>query len=149
MRGKEGVTLLEVMIVVAIVGILAAVAIPAYNDYITRSRRSDAFTALETVRAAQEMYRAEQGGYGVSFAALAGCTANMAGNNYIISLEDVVDGGNGLDDDNAYWVRAQPQQKQTGDFWFQTNENGNKQYNADGGASWTTVNSWEDLPRHP
>ena len=36
------------MVVVVIVGILAAVAIPAYNDYVTRSRRSEAFTALET-----------------------------------------------------------------------------------------------------
>ena len=72
MRGKEGFTLLEVMTVVVIVGILAAVAIPAYLNNVTRSRRSDAFNALETVRAAQEMYRAENGGYAVSFAILAG-----------------------------------------------------------------------------
>ena len=150
MRGQKGVTLLEVMIVVTIVGILAAVAIPAYNDYITRSRRSDAFTALETVRAAQEMYRAERGGYGVSFAALPGCGAGMAGDNYIISLQDIVDAnGNLLDDDNHYWARAEPRERQGGDFWFQLNENGTLQYDADGNDPWTTVTSWEDLPRHP
>jgi type IV pilus assembly protein PilE len=145
-RGKEGVTLLEVMVVVVIVGILAAVAIPAYNNYVTRARRSDAFTALETVRAAQEMYRAEQGGYAINFAALAGCDAGMAGDNYTLSLQDIVDTSpnDNLDDDNAYWVWAQPQQKQAGDHSLQVDQDGNKQYN-DG--SWNPVNSWEDIPR--
>jgi len=146
MKGEKGVTLIELMIVVVCVGILAAVAIPAYNDYITRSRRSDAFTALETVRAAQEMYRAEHGGYGISFAALAGCSAGMAGGNYNISLQNIVDGdGNFLDDDNVYWVRAEGREKQANDFDFQINQNGVKQYN---NGSWVGVNSWEDLPRH-
>lgn len=145
LKDKRGVTLLELMIVVVIVGILAAVAIPAYNGYVTRSRRSDAFTALETVRAAQEMYRAEQGGYAISFAALAGCTTTMAGNNYTLDLQDIADGdGDFLDDDNAYWVRAQPQQKQAGDFSLRVDENGSKQYD-DGG--WNSVNSWEEIPR--
>jgi type IV pilus assembly protein PilE len=91
MRGTKGVTLIEVMVVVAIVGLLAAIAIPAYDNYITRSRRSDAFTALETVRAAQEMYRAEKGLYAHDFVdggvtVLAGCSSGMAGSNYNISI---------------------------------------------------------------
>ncbi len=143
MRGKEGVTLLEVMIVVVIVGILAAVAIPAYNDYVTRSRRSDAFTALETVRAAQEMYRAEKGGYAINFAALAGCDAGMAGENYDISLQNVEDtDGNFLDDDNAYRGQAQAQGKQTGDYSFQLDQNGTQWY-LDG--SWKNDKKFEDL----
>jgi type IV pilus assembly protein PilE len=144
---REGVTLIEVMIVVVIVGMLAAIAIPAYDNYITRSRRSDAFTALETVRAAQEMYRAERGGYAIAFVALAGCNAAMAGGNYTISLQNIQDAdGNLLDDDNAYWVRAQAQEKQVGDFSFQINQDGVKQYN---NAGWIGVSSWEKLPRHP
>jgi type IV pilus assembly protein PilE len=148
MKGKQGVTLIEIMIVVAIVGMLAAIAIPAYNDYITRSRRSDAFTALETVRAAQEMYRAERGGYAVSLAALPGCSAAMAGENYDISLQGIDDTNphNFLDDDNAYWVRAEGRARQENDFDFQIDQNGAKQYNNGG---WLGVNSWEDLPRHP
>jgi len=145
MRGKEGVTLIEIMVVVAIVGMLAAIAIPAYNDYVTRSRRSDAFTALETVRAAQEMFRAEHGGYAINFAALAGCGAGMAGGNYNISLQNVEDTNpvDLLDDDNAYRGQAQAQEKQTGDYSFQLDQNGVQWYN--GGSGWNNDKNWEDL----
>ena len=45
-RRSRGFTLIELMIVVTVVAILAAIAIPAYSDYITRARRSDAQAAL-------------------------------------------------------------------------------------------------------
>jgi len=59
----KGMTLIELLVAVFIVAILASIAIPTYTSYIKRGRRADAKTALQHVRAAQEMWRAEKGSY--------------------------------------------------------------------------------------
>lgn len=53
---QRGFTLIELMIVVAVVGILSAIALPSYQSYVERSRRADGRAAL--LRAAQWMERA-------------------------------------------------------------------------------------------
>ena len=63
MKSKKGITLIELLVTISIVAILAAVAIPVYTNYMQRARRADAKTALEQLRASQEMFRAERGRY--------------------------------------------------------------------------------------
>lgn len=71
MKGKEktliqtvkGFTLIELMIVITIVGILAAVALPAYQNYIIRTKRADATGVLMAATNAMERYRANNFSY--------------------------------------------------------------------------------------
>lgn len=53
---SRGFTLIELMIAVVIIGILSAVAIPIYSDYVTRSKLADASTGLATMRAQMERH---------------------------------------------------------------------------------------------
>jgi type IV pilus assembly protein PilA len=64
LKNKKGFTLIELMIVVAIIGILAAIAIPNFMNYQCKARQTEAKTALGTVRTLQEAYIAEYSGYG-------------------------------------------------------------------------------------
>src|SRR5688572_3302693 len=63
MRSVRGFTLIELMIVIAVVAILAAVAIPAFTDQMRKSRRADAARGLSDLQLRQEKWRSSHATY--------------------------------------------------------------------------------------
>ena len=76
---QKGFTLIELMIVVAIIGILAAVALPAYQDYTKRSHTAEGLALADAVKASISEYRADRGVWPVNNYA-AGVANTITGN---------------------------------------------------------------------
>ena len=91
-RLQQGFTLIELMIVVAIIGILAAVALPAYQDYTVRAKMSEVILAMSTCRTSiTEIY---QTGGSAPGANAWGCENITGGSSKYV--DTIVTDGNGM-----------------------------------------------------
>lgn len=89
-RLQQGFTLIELMIVVAIIGILAAVALPAYQDYTIRAKMSEVILALSACRTSiTEVY---QSGGSPPIANGWGCEAATSATKYVSGITSTADG---------------------------------------------------------
>ena len=77
-NNQKGFTLIELMIVVAIIGILAAIAIPNFMQYQLKAKSAEAKTNLGSIKTAQEAYKAERDVYVTCTASPAASVPNSA-----------------------------------------------------------------------
>lgn len=82
MNAQKGFTLIELMIVVAIIGILAAVAIPQYQNYTVKAKVGNALTAADTLKTEVALCAQETG-------ALTGCDTSTNGISVFAATKEV------------------------------------------------------------
>ncbi len=89
---QQGVTLLELMIVVAVIGIIAAVAYPSYQEFLSESRRADAQATLMSFAGAMERHFTINDSYCGAGTTTSGTCANATGDPTIFPTEAPLDG---------------------------------------------------------
>lgn len=141
----KGFTLIELMIVVAIIGIIAAFAYPSYQDSVKSSRRSDAQGALLGLANAMERHYTTNNSY-----LGAGTTGGNTGAPTIFADESPIDGSVKYYDltisevtATTYKLRATPKNAQAGDGFLQLTSTGIRSWDKNNDtALQSTENTW-------
>lgn len=102
---QSGFTLIELMITVAIVGILAAIAYPSYQKYVLSSRRAEAQSEMLKIQLGMEKWRANNNAYSSDLSVNTGFTGNTAYYTYSITNASA----------STYTINAAAQGSQTRD----------------------------------
>lgn len=134
-----GFTLIELMFVVAIIGIVAAIAYPNYQGYVEKARRGDAQGVLMQFASAMERYYTQNNTYagaddgngvpGAPPSDLFPDEAPLDGNAkfYDLTIQDL--------QANSFTLRATPKNGQSGDGFLQLHSNGVREWDADNSGS--------------
>ena len=129
----QGFSLIELMIVVAIIGISAAIALPSYQDYVTRSRIADATTGLANRRVQMEQYFQDNRTYVGAAATNFPCaTDNTASANFNFTCTGL--------SATAYTIQANGKASMA-DFAFDINQNNLRRTTA-AKTGWNTGDCW-------
>lgn len=146
MSKLKGFSLIELMIAVAVLGLLAAIAYPAYQHQVSKSRRMVAESALTEIASRMEAYRFRNRTYTQNLADLGyGVDGDNAwntfpegaasGDNYYRVQVEAADSGCAIA--NCYRLIADPQNAQGGDAWqYRIWSTGRKQSREDSSDSW-------------
>ena len=129
MKRHTGFTLIELMVVVAIVGILAMVAMPSYNDYMTRSRIPEAISRLSDAKVRMEQYFQDNRFYNTDGGSGTTCGLTLTSTTYFTF--SCVTSNNG----QAYVWTATGQSSMTG-FSYTVNQQGTATSAIASGAAW-------------
>ena len=132
----NGFTLIELMVVVAIVAVLAAIALPNYADYVTRGKVIEATTALSDARQRSEQLFLDQRSYTAPTSCDA-VTQTAAKQVQAFTLRCVPNGG-----DNGYLITATGVAAQSMGGFTYTVDNTNAKTSAGPSGTYTNVNCW-------
>lgn len=126
---SHGFTLIELMVAVAVLGVIVAIAYPAHIEFVERSRRAEAQEALQNVATLEEQFYTHNKGYTTSLSDL-GVSAATENGYYLLSIttSNTIDGFA-----QSYTISASAQGAQRSDTdcaTIQFDSNGNKSPNA-------------------